>query len=97
MIGFAFLDDKNNNAGATLGFDLSADPTSFDNQGRPTRLFFTSDPNVYSGTFYVIQGSGVVTIKYGRNTASTTFTSRLDTTGLTSQFQNADLYAQHSG
>ena len=97
VTGFAFLDDKNNNAGATLGLDLSADPTSFDKRGRPTRLFFTSDPNVYSGTFYSTQSSGVVTIKYGRNTASATFNGRLYTTGLTSQFQNADLYAQHSG
>ena len=97
VTGFAFLDDKNNNAGATLGLDLSADPTSFDKRGRPTRLFFTSDPNVYSGTFYVTQSSGVVTIKYGKTTASATFNGRLYTTGLTSQFQNADLYARRSG
>ena len=97
VTGFAFLDDKNNNAGATLGLDLSADPTSFDAKGRPTRLFFTSDPNVYSGTFYITQSSGVVTIKYGKNTASAIFNGRLYTTGLTSTFQNADLYAKHSG
>ena len=97
VTGFAFLDDKNNNAGATIGLDLAADPTSFDSKGRPTRLFFTSDPNVYSGVFYVTQSSGVVTIKYGRTTASATFSGRLYTTGLTSPFQNSDLYARHSG
>ncbi len=97
VTGFAFLDDKNNNAGATVGLDLAADPTSFDSKGRPTRLFFTSDPNIYSGVFYVTQSSGVVTIRYGEKTASATFSGRLYTTGLTSPFQNSDLYAQHSG
>ena len=97
VTGFAFLDDKNNNSGGTVGLDLSADPTSFDAKGRPTRLFFTSDPNVYSGIFYVSQSSGIVTIKYGRNTASATFSGRIYTSGLTSPFQNVQLYAQHSG
>lgn len=97
VTGFAFLDDKNNNSGATVGLDLSADPTSFDSLGRPTRLFFTSDPNIYSGVFYVSQSSGVVTIRYGKTTATATFNGRLYTTGLTSPFQNSDLYAQHSG
>ena len=97
VTGFAFLDDKNNNSGSTVGLDLSADPTSFDAKGRPTRLFFTSDPNVYSGLFYVTQSSGVVTIRYGNGTASATFNGRLYTTGLTSAFQNVDQYAQHSG
>ena len=97
VTGFAFLDDKNNNSGATVGFDLSADPTSFDAKGRPTRLFFTSDPNIYSGIFYVSQSAGVATIKYGRNTATTTFNGRLYVSGLTSPFQNLQQYAQHSG
>ena len=97
VIGFAFLDDKNNNSGGTVGLDLLADPTSFDSQGRPTRFTFTSDPNVYSGIFYVSQSSGVVTIKYGANTASATFNGRLYTSGLTSPFQSIGLYAQHSG
>ena len=94
ITGFAFLDDKNNNSGGTVGLDLAADPTSFDKKGRPTRLFFTSDPNVYSGIFYVSQSSGVATIKYGKNTATTTFNGRLYTSGLTSPFQNIDLYAR---
>ena len=97
VTGFAFLDDKNNNSGATVGLDLSADPTSFDKQGRPTRLNFTSDPNIYSGVFYVSQSSGTVTIKYGRNTATATFDGRLYTTGLTSPFQNITQYSHHSG
>lgn len=96
--GFAFLDDKNNNSGATVGLDLSADPTSYDKLGRPTRLFFTSDPNIYSGIFYVSQSSGTVTLKYGPgNNATAKFDGRLYTTGLTSPFQNIDIYAKHSG
>ena len=98
VTGFAFLDDKNNNAGGTIGLDLAADPTSFDSKGRPTRLFFTSDPNIYSGIFFVSQSSGVVTIKYGsNNTASASFNGRIYTNGLTSPFQNNQLYSQHSG
>ena len=97
VTGFAFLDDKNNNSGGVVGLDLLADPTSFDAKGRPTRLTFTSDPNVYGGIFYVSQSSGVVTITYGKNTAKAAFNGRLYTTGLTSPFQNVDLYAQHSG
>ncbi len=97
VTGFAFLDDKNNNSGGVVGLDLLADPTSFDSKGRPTRLTFTSDPSVYSGIFYVSQSSGTVNIRYGKNTASTTFNGRIYTSGLTSPFENTDLYAKHSG
>ena len=97
VTGFAFLDDKNNNSGGVIGLDLLADPTSFDSKGRPTRLTFTSDPNVYGGIFFVSQSSGVATIKYGQHTASISFNGRIYTSGLTSPFQNVDLYAKHSG
>ncbi len=97
VTGFAFLDDKNNNSGGVVGLDLQADPTSFDAKGRPTRLTFTSDANVYGGIFYVSQSSGTVTITYGKNSASSFFNGRLYTSGLTSPFQNVDLYAKHSG
>ena len=93
VTGFAFLDDKNTNAGATFGLNLVADPTSFDRKGRPTRMFFSSDPNIYSGTFYVTQSTGTVSIVYGKTTASASFKGRLYTSGLTSVFQNVDLYA----
>ena len=95
--GFAFLDDKNNNSGGVVGLDLLADPTSVDAKGRPTRLTFTADPNVYGGIFYVDSAVGTVNITYGKNTATSVFDGRIYTSGLTSPFQNVDLYAKHSG
>ncbi len=95
--GFAFLDDKNNNSGGVVGLDLVADPTSFDAKGRPTRLTFTADPNVYGGIFFVDSAAGTVNITYGKNSATTVFNGRIYTSGLTSPFQNVDLYAKHSG
>lgn len=92
VTGFAFLDDKNNNSGGVVGLDLLADPTSFDAKGRPTRLTFTSDPNVYGGIFFVSQSSGTVTIAYHKNSASAFFNGRIYTSGLTSPFENVDLY-----
>ena len=97
VTGFAFLDDKNNNSGGVVGLDLLADPTSFDAKGRPTRLTFTSDPNVYGGIFFVDSAAGVVSISYGKNTATSSFNGRIYTSGLTSPFQNVDLFAKHSG
>ena len=95
--GFAFLDDKNNNSGGVVGLDLVADPTSFDAKGRPTRLTFTADPNIYGGIFYVDSALGTVHITYGKNTATSVFDGRIYTSGLTSPFQNTSLYAKHSG
>jgi hypothetical protein len=97
VTGFAFLDDKNNNSGGVVGLDLVADPTSFDAKGRPTRLTFTADPNVYGGIFYVDSAVGTVHIAYGKNSATATFNGRIYTSGLTSPFENVDLYAKNSG
>ena len=97
VTGFTFLDDKNNNSGGVVGLDLVADPTSFDAKGRPTRLTFTADPNVYGGIFYVDSASGTVHITYGKNSATAAFNGRIYTSGLTSAFENVDLYAKHSG
>ena len=94
ITGFAYLDDKNTNAGATFGLNLLADPTSLDRKGRPTRLSFTSDPNIYGGTFFVTQSTGTVTVKYGKDSGSALFQGRLYVSGLTSVLQNADLYAR---
>ena len=95
--GFAFLDDKNNNSGGVFGLDLVADPTSFDAKGRPTRLTFTADPNVYGGIFFVDSAAGTVHITYGKNSSTAVFDGRIYTSGLTSPFQNSGLYAKHSG
>ena len=95
--GFAFLEDKNSNSGGIVGLDLVADPTSFDAKGRPTRLTFTADPNVYGGIFYADSAVGTVRITYGKRSATTTFDGRIYTSGLTSPFQNTGLYAKHSG
>ena len=92
VTGFAFLDDKNNNSGGVIGLDLLADPTSFDSKGRPTRLTFTADPNVYGGIFFVASASGVVSITYHKNTSQAVFDGRIYTSGLTSPFANVDLY-----
>jgi hypothetical protein len=92
VTGFTFLDDKNNNSGGVVGLDLLADPTSFDSKGRPTRLTFTADPNVYGGIFFVDSAVGVVNITYHKNTAQAVFDGRIYTSGLTSPFQNVDLY-----
>ena len=99
VTGFAFLDDKNNNSGGVVGLDLLADPTSFDAKGRPTRLTFTADANVYGGIFFGEQAAGTVSITYGKDgkSASTLFNGRIYTSGLTSPFENVDLYAKHSG
>ncbi len=92
VTGFAFLDDKNNNSGGVFGLDLVADPKSFDAKGRPTRLTFTADPNVYGGIFFVDSAIGVVNITYHKNTAQSVFDGRIYTSGLTSPFENTDLY-----
>ncbi len=97
VTGFTFLDDKNNNSGGIVGLDLVADPTSFDAKGRPTRLTFTADANVYGGIFFVDAAAGTVHINYGKNTATAHFNGRIYTSGLTSPFTNVDLYAKHSG
>ena len=97
VTGFAFLDDKNNNSGGIFGLDLVADPTSFDAKGRPTRLTFTADPNVYGGIFFVDSAVGTVRITYGKHSAASVFNGRVYTSGLTSPFENVDLYAKHSG
>jgi hypothetical protein len=92
VTGFAFLDDKNNNSGGVVGLDLVADPTSFDAKGRPTRLSFTANPNIYGGAFAVNAAVGTVTISYRKNTAQSVFDGRIYTSGLTSPFENVDLY-----
>jgi hypothetical protein len=92
VTGFTFLDDKNNNSGGVVGLDLLADPTSFDSKGRPTRLTFTADPNIYGGIYFVDSASGVVNITYHKNTAQAVFDGRIYTSGLTSPFENVDLY-----
>jgi len=97
VTGFAFLDDKNNNSGGVVGLDLVADSTSFDAKGRPTRLTFTADQNVYGGIFFVDSAFGSVHITYGKNAATSVFNGRIYTSGVTSPFQNTDLFAKHSG
>ena len=95
VTGFAFLDDKNSNSGGVVGLDLVA--TAFDAKGRPTRLTFTADPNVYGGIFFDDSAAGSVSITYGKNSATSVFNGRVYTSGLTSPFQNTDLYSKHSG
>ena len=68
-----------------------------DAKGRPTRLTFTADQNVYGGIFFVDAAAGTVHITYGKNSATAVFNGRIYVSGLTNPFQNVDLYAKNSG
>jgi hypothetical protein len=92
--GFATLSDKNANSGGIMGLQLSAVPGAVDSRGRPTRLTFTEDPNIYSGIFFVNTSRGTVTIKYGQGAATVVFQGSVYTSGLTNPLRNADLQSR---
>jgi hypothetical protein len=105
--GAAVLNDKNNNGAGILGLDVQVDPTSYDRAGRPTRLTFDSDPNIYSGGFFVSQSTGTVQIHYqpgrvsgrfpgatGQGVATVYFSGLVYTSGLTNPIRNSDLVAR---
>jgi hypothetical protein len=105
--GFLLMNDKNVNSGGTLGLDLTVTPDGFDGFGRPTKMTFTQDANIYSGTFFVNTSSGTVTVKYQPSTggprapgatsqgiAKVTIHGMVYTSGLTSPLRNTDLSAR---
>jgi hypothetical protein len=95
--GEAVMQDKNTSTSAIQGFILTADRTSVDSLGRPTRLTFTADPNIFSGVFFAAGAEGTVDITYGRKNAVTVrFNGLVYTSGLTSPLVNQDLYARHN-
>lgn len=94
LTGEAILQDKNNNSGGILGLVLHGVPGGFDRHGRPTEMTFTSDPNIYSGIYFVSTSSGTVTIHYSKNSAQAIFKGLVYTSGLTSPLRNTDLYSR---
>ena len=97
FVGVAVLNDKSTNSGGILGLILSGNRADVDGRGRPTRLAFTGDPNIYSGIFSVAAAEGTVDVKYGaKNQISVAFNGRVYTSGLTSPLVNTDFYARHN-
>jgi hypothetical protein len=95
VFGEAYLQDKNNNSGGQIAFQLQGvTPQTFDRLGRPTQLTFTGDPNIYSGIFFANTAAGTVTIHYSKGSATAVFNGLVFTTGLTSPLKNSDLYAR---
>jgi hypothetical protein len=94
ITGAAYLQDKNINSGGVIGLDLVADPTSLDSRGRPTRLSFTGDPNIYGGIDFSNTSSGTVTIRYFKDTAAVFFKGTVYTNGITNPLRNQDLQAR---
>jgi hypothetical protein len=105
--GAAVLNDKNNNGAGIVGLDIQVDPTSYDRAGRPTRLTFDSDPNIYSGIFFVSQSTGTIEIHYqpgrvsgkfpgalGQGVATVYFHGLLYTSGMTNPLRNSNLVAR---
>lgn len=92
--GGAYLQDKSLNSTGAIAFDLMADPQSFDRQGRPTRLTFTTNSNIFSGVDYCPQGSGTVRIRYFKDTAAVFFDGLLFTNGITNPLRNQDVQAR---
>ena len=65
VTGIASLRDRNVAAtGTVLQLDLSADPSTLDQFGRPTKLNWAIDDNGSGGTYAGAAGSGTVTIAY---------------------------------
>ena len=104
-LGASVMNDKSTNSGGVLGLDLTADPQAVDRFGRPTRLSFTNDPNIYSGIYFFNTSSGTVTISYSppgpggphgyrTGVATAVFRGQVYTSGLTNPLANSDLYAR---
>jgi hypothetical protein len=95
LIGEAYLEDKNNNSGGQIGFQLQGvTPQTVDRLGRPTQLTFSNDPNIYSGIFFANTASGTVSIHYSKGSATVVFNGLVYTIGVTSPLKNSNLYSR---
>jgi hypothetical protein len=95
LFGEAFLEDKNNNSGAQIAFQLKGtSPQTYDRAGRPTSFTFINDPNINAGIFYSNTASGTVQIHYSKGSATAIFRGLVFTTGITSPLANSDLYSR---
>lgn len=92
ITGGAYLQDRNINSSGAIAFDLEADPKSLDRWGRPTRLTFSINSNIFSGIYYDPQASGTVQIRYGKNSASVLFQGLIFASGITNPLRNSNLY-----
>jgi hypothetical protein len=95
LFGEAVMQDKNTNSGAIIAFPLKGvTPQTYDRLGRPTKLTFVQDPNIYSGTFFINTASGTVNIHYSKGSAQVSFNGLVYTLGLTNPLTNSDLYSR---
>jgi hypothetical protein len=96
LYGEAVLQDKNTNSGGLIGLLLQGNRSDVDSFGRPTKLTFTSDQNIYSGIFFVTSSSGTATIHYNNKNGSATvvFSGLMYVNGLTNPLVNSDLYSR---
>jgi hypothetical protein len=96
LYGEAVLEDKNTNSGGVIGLLLQGNRTDVDAFGRPTKLTFTSDPNIYGGVFFTTTSTGTVNIKYnnGKGSATVSFSGLVYVNSLTNPLVNSDLYSR---
>jgi hypothetical protein len=94
--GEAVLEDKNTNSGGVIGLLLQGNRSDVDSFGRPTKLTFTSDPNIYGGVFFVTTSSGTATIHYNNSNGSAivVFNGLVYVNSLTNPLVNSDLYSR---
>ena len=91
ITGGIYMQDRNNNSGGQMAFDLTIDPSSVDRFGRPTRATFVNDPNIYSGIYYFNTANGSMKIRYFGHQAAVVVDGLVYTNGLTGVFRNTDL------
>jgi hypothetical protein len=95
LTGEAIMQDKNTNSQGILALPMTGlTPQTYDKQGRPTDFTFSTDPNIYSGIFFVNTSAGTVHITYSKGSAKVTFKGLVYTTGLTNPLTNSDLYSR---
>ncbi len=94
LSGEAYLEDKNQNSAGQLALTLTGSPTSVDSQGRPTRLSFTNDPDIFSGIYSANVATGTVSIRYHGANARAVFQGLVYTSGVTNPLKNVPLVSQ---
>ncbi len=89
ITGGAYLQDRNINSQGQIALDLIADPQSLDRFGRPTRLTFTDNSNIFAGIYADPYASGTVVIHYSKNnTAGVVFNGQVYASGITNPLRN---------
>lgn len=67
VVGFAALRNRNvAGTGTILVLDLTADPSTLDQYGRPTQFVWTVDDNGSGGTYAGAAGQGTIKIAYAK-------------------------------